>query len=161
MCIRDRLGALAGAAEARGKGDVQHVLAGFQQGREHPQELLRVDLGGGGHGPAPELGVKFPVGHLAAAGDVVVGPAPHHVAEGDYLDVQLPDELWGQVRGGIGDNLIGTHGLLLPARQPAPTQILFGISILYFSKDVNLFCNFSRVKFPACAACGSPNSFGG
>ena len=99
-----------GGGKAGGEGQYQHVPALLQDRLQHLSGLTDVDGVGGGH-----LALLLPViellrTHLPVVGVVVICLIAHDEGQGRNVQLQLPDQLVGQVAGRVGDNNEVVHG---------------------------------------------------
>ena len=101
---------VVGGGQAGGEGQHQHIPALLKDRLQHLGGLTDVDGVGGGHLalllPAVELlGAHFPV-----VGVVVICLIAHDEGQGRDVQLQLPDQLVGQVAGRVGNNNEVVHG---------------------------------------------------
>ena len=110
--LRGEARALVRSRERRGKGEIEHVLPGFQDGRKVPAELLRVDLRGSRGRALAQLAVELLAAH-GLAEVVQVFLAADVEAERDDGECAREHIVLGQIGAAIGKHPV-CHGNLPP-----------------------------------------------
>ena len=78
--------------------------SGLKQGLQGLGVLGHIDRVGGGHLAAAQAVIEDVGVHVPVVGVVVIGVIGQDKGEGENLNIDLPDQVGGQVGGGVGED---------------------------------------------------------